>query len=222
MSNRFFSLIDNKKKVSTNKRIIPSAEVAHLMDAAEILKAACEDAEKYKLKVAEECEELKKLAEQEGFAAGYANWATYVVALENEIAKVHQELTNSVIPVAIKAAKKILGKEIDLSDDTIVDIVSNILKSVAQHKKITIYANKKDINSLERNRPRIKEIFESLEALSIRERTDIARGGCVIETEGGIINAQIENQWSALERAFATLNKRSGKESQTSNPSENK
>ena len=27
-------------------------------------------------------------------------------------------------------------------------------------------------------------------------------GGCLIETEAGIINAQLENQWRSLEAAF--------------------
>src|SRR5262249_15045025 len=117
------------------------------------------------------------------------------------------ELEKTLIPVALKAAKKIVGREIELSEDTIVDIVSNLLKSVSQHKKITIYVNKKDLDSLEAARPRLKKIFESLEVLSLRERQDITPGGCVIETEAGIINAQLENQWRSLEAAFEKLMK---------------
>ncbi|MFQ5730266.1 MAG: FliH/SctL family protein, partial [Waddliaceae bacterium] len=79
------------------------------------------------------------------------------------------------------------------------------LKSVAQHKKITIYVNKKDWEIVERERAKIKGVFENLEALSIRPQDDIAPGGCVIETERGIINAQLENQWMILEGAFQKL-----------------
>jgi type III secretion protein L len=139
------------------------------------------------------------------FAEGYQTWVEHIAKLEEEILKVRDDMEKLLVPVALKAAKKIVGREIELSDDTIVDIVSNSLKSVSQHKKITIYVNKKDLDPLEQSRSRLKEIFESLEVLSLRERSDIARGGCVIETEGGIINAQLENQWSALERAFASL-----------------
>ena len=49
---------------------------------------------------------------------------------------------------------------------------------------------------------KIKKIFERLENLSIQERDDIEPGGCIIETEAGIINAQLENQWRSLEIAF--------------------
>jgi type III secretion protein L len=49
--------------------------------------------------------------------------------------------------------------------------------------------------------------------LSLRDRSDIQPGGCIIETEGGIINAQLENQWRVLENALGILLKK--KEPQT-------
>jgi type III secretion protein L len=206
VSKKLFSLIYGQpNKISSNKRIIPADTISQLIDAEEILAKVQSDAERYKMDVAKECEKLKESAQAAGFAEGYQTWVEHIAKLEEEIIKVRQDLEKLLIPVALKAAKKIVGREIELSDDTIVDIVSNSLKSVSQHKKITIYVNKKDLDPLEQSRGRLKEIFETLEVLSLRERSDITRGGCVIETEGGIINAQLENQWSALERAFASL-----------------
>lgn len=208
MSKKFFSLIyGEKNKIAANGHIIPSESVCKLLDAQGVLETVKGDAEKYKLEVAQECEKLKEAAQAAGFSEGYQKWAEHIALLEKEIAKVRGDLEKLLIPVALKAAKKIVGREIELSETAIVDIVANILKSVSQHKKVTIYVNKRDLEPLEQGRSRLKEIFESLEVLSLRERADIARGGCVIETEGGIINAQLENQWSALERAFATMMK---------------
>jgi type III secretion protein L len=45
-------------------------------------------------------------------------------------------------------------------------------------------------------------MFEQLQFLGVQERPDIAPGGCIIETENGIINASVDNQWKALETAF--------------------
>jgi type III secretion protein L len=58
---------------------------------------------------------------------------------------------------------------------------------------------------LEQEKQEIKKIFEHLQSLSIQERDDVEPGGCIIETEAGIINAQLENQWRALESAFASF-----------------
>lgn len=207
MSKKFFSLICGDKKISSTRKIVPAEAIAQLLEAEQVLENVKSDAEKYKQQVAQECEKLKIAAKQEGFAAGYQEWANQLSALEAEIQKVRSDMEKRLIPVALKAAQKILGKQIELSEETIVDIVSTALKAVSQHKKITIYVNKKDLDPLEKSRSQIKNIFENLEALSIRERPDIARGGCIIETEGGIINAELENQWAALEKAFTSLMK---------------
>jgi type III secretion protein L len=62
-----------------------------------------------------------------------------------------------------------------------------------------------DLVELEKSKSKIKKMFEHLESLSLQERDDIEPGGCMIETEAGIINAQLENQWRALEAAFETF-----------------
>jgi len=206
VNRRLFSLINQKKSlIETKHKIVPKEAIEQLLDAGGVLKAVQEDATRYKLDIAKECELLKEEAMQQGYADGYQKWTEEIVALEEEIAKVREEFEKMLMPVALKAAKKIVGREIELSKDVIVDIVANALKSVAQHKRVTIFVNKEDLDTLETNRSRLKSMFESLEVLSLREKDDIAKGGCVIETEGGIINARLENQWTALERAFYSL-----------------
>ena len=208
MSTKLFSMIhDDERKVYLNKKIIPASDFDLVLNAEEVLYHVNNDAENYRLEITKECEQLKAQAQQEGFAAGYLEWTKYIRQLEDEIANVRVELGKKIIPVALKAARKIVGREIELSEETVVDIVSNSLKSVAQHKKVTIYVNKRDFDILEKYRPKLKLLFENLESLSIRERNDIERGGCVIETEGGIINAQLDNLWDALERAFSVMMK---------------
>ncbi len=212
MSNKLFSLMyGDHKKIVGNKKIIPAKAFSEALSTQELVNKVKEDAELYKLDIVQECESLKENAQREGFAEGYSVWMEQLAKLEEEIINVREEFKKMLVPAALKAAKKIVGREIELSDDTVLDIVSNQLKSVAQHKKVTIYVNKRDLETIENNRQKLKDLFEHLETLSIRERNDIERGGCVIETEMGIINAQLENQWSALERAFTQLMKQEGK-----------
>lgn len=209
MTKKFFSLIRNGTlRLAPKTKIIPQTEIEAMLEGHEVLEKIKKDAEDYRLQIAQDCEAIKAQAQKEGFQEGFKQWAAQTALLEQEIIKVRGELEKFLVPVALKAAKKIVGREMELSDEAIVDIVSNTLKSVSQHKKITIYVNKKDLDALERNRSRLKEIFETLDVLSLRERNDIAPGGCIVETEGGIINAQLENQWRILENALEMLIKK--------------
>lgn len=203
---KFFSLIyGNTTHIAPKTKVIPAEEFSTLLDAEGVLQQIQEDADKYRNQVVAECEEIKEHARQEGFEEGFKSWAEHIVKLEEEIANVRKEVEKTVLPVALKAAKKIVGREIELVETTTVDIIANVLKAVSQHKKIVIYVNKKELEIVEKNKQRLRNLFEHLESLSIRERDDIDSGGCVIETEGGIINARMENQWRLLEQAFETL-----------------
>lgn len=211
MSKKFFTLIrGGKLHVSPKTKIIPQDEFSSLLNSEEVLNTVREDAKSYIQETTEECEKLKEQAQKEGFQEGFKEWAEHIAKLELEIQNVRKELEKMILPIALKSAKKILGREIEIAPEAIVDIVASNLKAVSQHKKIKIYVNKGDLDFLETNKNRLKQIFENLESLSIIERGDVKAGGCIIETEGGIINAQIDNQWRILEQAFETLAKTKG------------
>lgn len=203
MSKKFFSLLHGDRiHVAPNTKIIPSETFTSLIDAQEILRRVEKDTKQYKMEAATEIEQLREEAKKEGFDKGFSKWIEKVAELEEEISKVREDIERVVVPLALKAAKKIVGRELEISELTIVDIIKNSLRAVAQHKKVTIYVNKKDLDIVEKQREQIKPLFENLEVLSLRPREDIETGGCIIETEAGIINAQLEDQWLVLEHAF--------------------
>lgn len=205
-SNKLFTLIHKDTVLqATNKKILPKEIVGTLLSAEGVLEAVQKDALQYKQEVAAECEKIKEQAVREGFAAGYEEWVVHIKKLEEEISKVRDELQKLIIPIALKVAKKIVSAELSINPESIVDIVTNTLKAVAQHKKIILYLNKQDLETIDANKNKIREIFESLESLSLRDRDDIEPGGCIVETEGGIINARIEDRWRSIESAMEAL-----------------
>ncbi|MEC7838966.1 MAG: HrpE/YscL family type III secretion apparatus protein [Chlamydiota bacterium] len=206
MKKKFFSLIHGDDvQVAPGTKVIPSKEYDTMLDAKGVVEKVQKDAVLFKEEVAIECEKLKEQAQKDGYEAGFQEWAEHIEKFQNEINALRKEYSKLLAPVALKATQKIVGKAFEMSDDLIYNIVNNALKPVLQHKKVTIYVNKDDLEALERNREKLRNVFESIETLSIREREDITQGGCVIETEGGIINARLENQWAVLERAFEQL-----------------
>lgn len=212
MKKKFFSLIHGDSiHIAPETKVIPATEFSKALEAYEIVEAVKADALKYKQEVAEEVEKLKEQAQKEGFEEGFKKWMEHIAKVEEEIIQVRHETEKVALPVALKAAKKIVGRELEVSENAIVDIVSNSLKAVVTHKRITIYVNRKDLESLEKSRSDLKNLFENLEILTLRERSDVAPGGCIIETEGGIINAQLENQWRIMENAFDKMMKQNEK-----------
>ncbi len=211
---KYFSLIYGSTIRQTGQsKIVAAEDISKLLTAEEVLQTIISEAEEYRKQVIAECEVLKQQAIQEGFAEGYQAWAVHLAKMEEEIAKVREEMQKLIMPIALKAAKKIVSTELTTAPAAILDIVSITLKSVALHKRIVIYVNRADLEVLEQGKNKLKQLFESLESLSIRERDDIEQGGCIIETEGGIINARLKDRWRNLEAAFVALGDTLRKES---------
>lgn len=203
---KFFSLIEREEvHIAPDKKMIPAEEFSKLVEADALLKQTQEEEIAYRKLVSEECEALKEQAELAGFEEGLSRWNSQIELLDREIKNVRQEVENSMVPLALTAVKKILGRELETHRETVVDIISTALKAVTQHKKIKIYVNPSEHETVEKARPQLKGLFEHLESLTISPREDIEEGGCVIETEAGIINAQLESQLRALETAFQTF-----------------
>lgn len=200
---KFFSLIyQGEIHPTTEEKVISAKDFSTLMEAAEILTRAKEDAEHFKRQVEKECKMLKEEATESGFLEGLARFNDHLIHFDKQLQLIRMDIQKQILPLALKAAKKIVGEQLSVSPETIVDIVIQAIAPVIQNYRFIIYVNKVDKEILESEKPKIKRLLEQVQVLSIQERNDIAPGGCIIETESGIINASIENQWRALESAF--------------------
>lgn len=202
MAKRFTLLKNDKVLISRKEKVIPAKEFAVLLDAEELKSHIEFEIKELKKKTEKKCKELEAKARDAGFQEGLLEFNKHVVALEEKKRQLYHETQRLIIPLALKAAKKIVSQELKLNPNVIVEIVKQTLKPVLQNHRIRIFVNKEDRNVLESNKDSIKSILEQVETFSIEDRPDIEEGGCIIETESGIINATLDNQWKALEAAF--------------------
>lgn len=192
---------------SSDDKVIPAAAYSKLVEAGEIIEKAKEDAATLLKKTEEKCRQLRAKAMEEGKAQGLETYNEQILRLADSVKQMRLDLQAMVLPIALKAAKKIVRKQLDLFPDTIVDIVLDILKPIGQSQRVTIYVHKGDKEILESQRPRLKEVLEHVEVLSIEERDGLHPGDCIVKTATGMINATKENEWDALERAFDRYHK---------------
>ncbi|MEG0037161.1 MAG: HrpE/YscL family type III secretion apparatus protein [Victivallaceae bacterium] len=206
---KFFSLISQNTDVSPNSKIMSSEEFSTVIDASELLDRAINDSKKYKKQVEAECVVLREEAKKSGFAEGMKLWSEQLMCLEKETNNVQAKLKEALIPLAIASIKKIIGKELEMKPDIVVSLITNALKTVNQNKKITIFINPEDSEIVEGNKSEFRKVIEYADSIIISPRNDIEKGGCIIETESGIVNAQIKDQLAALEKAFTEILKES-------------
>jgi type III secretion protein L len=198
-------LTEGSIRPAPGKKVVPAKEFTELLNAQELLEKAQEDVEKYKAQAAEEAEKQRQKAVQEGFEEGMGKWANQLAHLEKTLEDKLKQMDASVAQVALLAAKKIVGKQLEYDKTLVVDIIANALKPVTHHANILIYVNKADLEAVEAAKPRLRQLFDRLKTLTVAARDDVQPSGVIIETEAGIINAQLDQLWKSLEAAFQQL-----------------
>lgn len=161
--------------------------------------------------------EIEKEAYEKGFdegqKAGCEIGEKMVEALLKQYSASLEELNNlrrnvlaiserEVIHLALEIARKIIKREVAIDEEIILTLVKVALKRVGDQTLITIRVNPKDYNVIQRY-PSIRSGSEPLnDGIKLVEDSLISRGGCVIETESGLIDARIEEQLREIGKGF--------------------
>jgi flagellar biosynthesis/type III secretory pathway protein FliH len=104
--------------------------------------------------------------------------------------------------LSIRVAEKIVGEQLRLHPESIVEIVREVLKSIRPGKHLTIQVNPADAQYARARIDRLKEALGTSSEIEIVAAANVAPGGCVIESELGIIDARLETQLKCLEDAL--------------------
>jgi type III secretion protein L len=170
-------------------------------EARQIIENAETYAVELRRQVETEAEDLRENAYQEGKGKALLEMTKMLIDSREIRDKTLSETEQDILRLAIKLAEKIIGREIKIDRSTVVDIVSNALRNAKRQDKLTIRVSQTDYST-------VQEKFVELSQSSRTSYVDIVPdprvtlGGCIIESEVGTIDARLETQLRALEKAL--------------------
>ncbi len=182
--------------------------------AEELLKQAQVQAQQLAGQVAQQAyEEAYQKGQTEGYNAGYQlgyqrgfeTSARAALLFKEELKNlihIHEELVKSykeeLIKLALEIAKHVIGREIRV-DETIVwnNIMSNVEK-LRGRDELTIWVNPDDMDYVRSKREELKMLIEDIKTINVMPDPKIERGGCVIESSLGTIDARINVKLEAI------------------------
>ncbi len=146
-------------------------------------------------------------AREEGFAAGLsagrAEVAPAAQALAAAVAELQAERARSAgaaeeaaAELALQVAEKVLGSTLEVRPELVLEATRGALRRLSEPVAATLLVNPEDAEH-------VREALAALSAghgaeLSVREERRVDRGGCVVRTEVGEVDARVDAQ---LERA---------------------
>ncbi|WP_157952385.1 FliH/SctL family protein [Candidatus Similichlamydia epinepheli] len=203
--NRKFLLLPmgNELTLASGQRVVKKEELENILSLQEVLIRAEKELEFLKEKNQETCQILEKQSEERGLQKGLDQVAQVIADLESQAKSIQKTFEPLVIKIAIKAAQSVIERELNLDPTAISDIVLKTLRSVAQHKSVTLFCNEQDFVHMQQQRPELLKVLEQADQFSIVPKDDLPPKGYIIQTERGIINrSNVEEIWERLEKVF--------------------
>ena len=135
--------------------------------------------------LAEECQRMKELAD------------SYASALDN----LDFRLANMVLELALDVARQVIASELAVHPERILAVVKMALNQMADTaREARLLLNPEDAALI---RPYLEQILDK-ERLRLVEDARIVRGGCLIETNQGDLDATVQARWRQVVQALGS------------------
>lgn len=117
-------------------------------------------------------------------------------------AALYSQVEREIVKLAVEVAKKIVHREVQADPEIIQTLVKVALDRVAERSAVTVRVHPIDYNFLlDKHRGWAQGEGSGQEVTLVADKS-VERGGCLVQTECGDVDARIEEEFREVERAF--------------------
>lgn len=184
---------------SQKPQILQREIVGAKEEAKGMIHSAQSDAARILDEAQSQAEELRQRGFDEGYQEGLGVYTEKITAALLEVEKMKASLEPEYVGLVRICVEKVLGQELKLHPDAVIGIVRNTLKDATQQREIIVRIHPDDAEVLRKNQRRLLDVLARATAIEVRDDPAGARGGCVVVTELGTIDASLDRQLKAIE-----------------------
>jgi flagellar assembly protein FliH len=124
-------------------------------------------------------------------------------SLRNAVSHVTRECEGAMIALALEIAGKLVG-DLPISSELVEAAVREALTSVEQGSNLTVLLNPMDYELLQQANAPVLLTDVGGERLKFQTSPQVTRGGCLVQTHFGVIDARRETKLEALKQSLAS------------------
>lgn len=183
------------------RRLVKREVLSRVQHAQEALREAQAQAQQIIEQAEAEAQDIRERAREQGAQQGHVEATKLLGHARAEYDRLLQSQEQDMLDLSFGIAERIIAREIALSPDVARDIVLQALDQVRNKRQIVLIVHPEDARLLEQDRALLASRVEGAK-LYIEEDDRVERGGCVIETESGRVDARLDVQLGALREAL--------------------
>lgn len=158
----------------------------------------------------EESENIKKAAFEEGYRKGLEKAESDIDIFRTEFSKfmsakqdVFEYIAPDILEISVDIAKTIIKKELETDPQVILNTIVDVLRNISKSEtKITIKVKPQDIQFIKDTLPNITYQYGIEAKINILADPSIEEGGCVFQTNNGIVDASVDTQLEIIKKAL--------------------
>jgi type III secretion protein L len=183
----------------TGARVVKREAYDATIDAARILETAHAQARRILETAEQEKLSIVDAACQEAYEQGLQQWNDAVAeanaARDRRLAESEPEM----IRLAVRIAQKIIGAELRLNPQAIVTMAAECLQGLRRERSLTLRVQPGDVDRLREQITLLREAAGPRRTIEVVADPAITSGGCIVESEYGVIDARLETQIRCME-----------------------
>lgn len=184
------------------KRIIEREVVGATKEAAEIRRRAEDEARRIIEEAHEQAYETRQHGFEEGKQEALAQYTQQISQALLQVQKMADDMEPEYVALITDCVQHVLNIELRTNPEAIIGVVRKALEDARQQREIIVRVHPADAEALEKNKNRLLEILARANNVEVRADASVSRGGCVVVTELGSIDASLERQLEALGQAI--------------------
>lgn len=110
-----------------------------------------------------------------------------------------KESEPSIIKLAVKVAEKIIHKQLNIDEDIMTRIATDVIKDLTDQKEIDLFVSTRDYEHLLHQKKDLENLLQKTSKLSIYVDAELEPGMCTIEYPSGKTDASIQTQLQLIE-----------------------
>ncbi len=182
--------------------VVPVEKVRALQYADQIIAEAEERATTIIASARAEAEEIRCKASASGLDQARNEAAAMISAATLKREELLSGVQRDVVSLAMERANKVSHRELDLRPELIAELCGDVIQQVLLASSVIMHVHPDDLAVVRGRQDALSERLEKGASFRIVEDETIGRGGCVIESDMGRIDARLETQLAAIERAL--------------------
>lgn len=158
----------------------------------------------------EEADTIEKSAFEEGYRKGLEQAEADIQAFRDSITSfmnatedVFEYIAPDILEISVDIAKKVIKKEVETDPQVLINTIVDVLKTVSKSEpKINIRVKPQAVQFIKDTLPNITYQYGIDAKINIVADPSIEDGGCVFQTNNGIVDASIDTQLEIIKKAL--------------------